>query len=76
MPFNTQHSNITLLTLILPTYLSLHITIDCDPHPGNLACDAQEGGRLIFYDFGKKASSCFLFLLKGIFRVIQEIKIS
>lgn len=25
---------------------------DCDPHPGNLACDAEEGGRLIYYDFG------------------------
>ena len=26
--------------------------LDCDPHPGNLACDAEEGGRLIYYDFG------------------------
>jgi predicted unusual protein kinase regulating ubiquinone biosynthesis (AarF/ABC1/UbiB family) len=25
---------------------------DCDPHPGNVACDAMEGGRLIYYDFG------------------------
>ena len=24
----------------------------CDPHPGNVACDAKEGGRLIYYDFG------------------------
>lgn len=24
----------------------------CDPHPGNVACDAVEGGRLIYYDFG------------------------
>lgn len=24
----------------------------CDPHPGNVACDAEEGGRLIYYDFG------------------------
>jgi predicted unusual protein kinase regulating ubiquinone biosynthesis (AarF/ABC1/UbiB family) len=24
----------------------------CDPHPGNLACDAEEGGRIIYYDFG------------------------
>ena len=22
------------------------------PHPGNVACDTQEGGRLIYYDFG------------------------
>jgi predicted unusual protein kinase regulating ubiquinone biosynthesis (AarF/ABC1/UbiB family) len=21
-------------------------------HPGNLQCDAEQGGRLIFYDFG------------------------
>ena len=26
--------------------------VDCDPHPGNVACDAVEGGRLIYYDFG------------------------
>ena len=25
---------------------------DCDPHPGNVACDAVGGGRLIYYDFG------------------------
>lgn len=24
----------------------------CDPHPGNVACDATLGGRLIYYDFG------------------------
>lgn len=23
-----------------------------DPHPGNVACDAVDGGRLIYYDFG------------------------
>lgn len=23
-----------------------------DPHPGNIACDAKDGGRLIYYDFG------------------------
>lgn len=26
--------------------------VDCDPHPGNVACDTVEGGRLIYYDFG------------------------
>ena len=28
------------------------IITDCDPHPGNVACDAEGGGRLIYYDFG------------------------
>lgn len=28
------------------------LSIDCDPHPGNVACDTVEGGRLIYYDFG------------------------
>ena len=26
--------------------------VSTDPHAGNLACDEQEGGRLIFYDYG------------------------
>lgn len=28
------------------------IFVDCDPHPGNVACDNVHGGRLIYYDFG------------------------
>ena len=32
-------------------FLSYYL-LDCDPHPGNVACDAEAGGRLIYYDFG------------------------
>lgn len=44
-----------MILYLLFVFNFIHNTLllsDCDPHPGNLACDSQFGGRLIFYDFG------------------------
>ena len=45
-----------LMKYFIVYYYSFHFLLtflsDCDPHPGNVACDEKEGGRLIYYDFG------------------------
>lgn len=46
--FRKSHAHLLLLFVTKPCYLY----IDCDPHPGNIACDRACGGRLIYYDFG------------------------
>lgn len=43
-------SSLCFLFMLFPFLLLL--MIDCDPHPGNVACDNVDGGRLIYYDFG------------------------
>jgi predicted unusual protein kinase regulating ubiquinone biosynthesis (AarF/ABC1/UbiB family) len=44
-----MHTTYCCSLLIMRFYLSQ----DCDPHPGNVVCDAGVlGGRIIYYDFG------------------------
>ena len=32
------------------------LPVSADPHPGNLAVEATDGGRIIYYDFGESAT--------------------
>jgi predicted unusual protein kinase regulating ubiquinone biosynthesis (AarF/ABC1/UbiB family) len=44
-----------LARLTVESYLQQllrHGLFPADPHPGNVACDSVNGGRLIYYDFG------------------------
>ena len=48
-----------LARLTVESYLQQilrHGFFHADPHPGNVACDGEGGGRLIYYDFGMMGS--------------------
>ncbi|CAD7700793.1 unnamed protein product [Ostreobium quekettii] len=48
-----------LARLTVESYLQQilrHGFFHADPHPGNVACDTENGGRLIYYDFGMMGS--------------------
>eukprot|EP00803_Ostreobium_quekettii_P010627 evm.model.scf_2271.1 EVM.evm.TU.scf_2271.1 scf_2271:9698-15573(+) len=48
-----------LARLTVESYLQQilrHGFFHADPHPGNVACDSENGGRLIYYDFGMMGS--------------------
>jgi predicted unusual protein kinase regulating ubiquinone biosynthesis (AarF/ABC1/UbiB family) len=50
---------VTALTCSCKNFVANICTLLCvcaDPHPGNVAVDAEGGGRLIYYDFGMMGS--------------------
>ena len=58
--------------------LCFHVYLqpDCDPHPGNLACDSELGGRLIFYDFGTSPQNTAWYVNLPYFTVLYRIRLN